>query len=237
MLVTCFSMDRLLVSVTPRFFACKENRISVSPMRMEVGWGFGREVLFETMSRHSVLSSFSLSLFDVIHVFTSEMQSCMPWTEVSIWSGRQESCSWVSSAKDWLDMECRRMSVVRGFVYKINRIGPRTEPCGTPNLSKFEQMMFTAIPLTLATLFRHNSKHQTLQHDCDLFPASLVAVVIKGTIFPRSCLVWHVKKDQNRNQKWWFSFTMLPWYQTQFLKFVSFAADSRIGCMKQRQAS
>ena len=29
MLVTCFSMDRLLVSVTPRFFACKENRISV----------------------------------------------------------------------------------------------------------------------------------------------------------------------------------------------------------------
>ena len=136
MLVTCFSMDRLLVSVTPRFFACKENRISVSPMWMEVGWGFGREVLFETRSRHSVLSSFSLSLFDVIHVFTSEMQSCMPWTEVSIWSGRQESCSWVSSAKDWLDMECRRMSVVRGFVYKINRIGPRTEPCGTPNLSK-----------------------------------------------------------------------------------------------------
>ena len=100
MLVTCFSMDRLLVSVTPRFFACKENRISVSPMRMEVGWGFGREVLFETMSRHSVLSSFSLSLFDVIHVFTSEMQSCMPWTEVSIWSGRQESCSWVSYVCD-----------------------------------------------------------------------------------------------------------------------------------------
>ena len=136
MLVTCFSMDRLLVNVTSRYFACKENRISVTPMWMEVGWGFWREVLFETMSRHSVLSSFSLSLFDVIHVFTSEMQSCMPWTEVSIWSGRQESCSWVSSAKDWFDMECRRMSVVRGFVFKINRIGPRTEPCGTPKLSR-----------------------------------------------------------------------------------------------------
>ena len=27
------------------------------------------------------------------------------------------------------------MSVVRGFVYKMNRIGPRTEPCGTPKLS------------------------------------------------------------------------------------------------------
>ena len=28
------------------------------------------------------------------------------------------------------------MSVVRGFVYKMDRIGPRTEPCGTPKLSK-----------------------------------------------------------------------------------------------------
>ena len=28
------------------------------------------------------------------------------------------------------------MSVVRGFVYKMNRIGPRTKPCGTPKLSK-----------------------------------------------------------------------------------------------------
>ena len=136
MLVTCFSMDRLLASVTPRFFAWKKNRISVSPMWMEVGWGFGREVLLETMSIHSVLSSFRLSLFDVIHVFTSEMKSCMLWTEVFIWSGRQESCSWVLSAKDWLEMECLRMSVVRVFVYKMNRIGPRTEPCGTPKLSK-----------------------------------------------------------------------------------------------------
>ena len=28
------------------------------------------------------------------------------------------------------------MSVVRGFVYKMNRIGPRAEPCGMPKLSK-----------------------------------------------------------------------------------------------------
>ena len=116
---------------------CLQGKQNISVFYSNAGWwGFGREVLFETMSRHSVLSSFSLSLFDVIHVFTSEMQSCMPWTEVSIWSGRQESCSWVSSAKDWLEMECRRISVVKVFVYKMNRIGPRTEPCGTPKLSK-----------------------------------------------------------------------------------------------------
>ena len=28
------------------------------------------------------------------------------------------------------------MSVVRDFVCKMNRICPRTEPCGTPKLSK-----------------------------------------------------------------------------------------------------
>ena len=38
----------------------------------------------------------------------------------------------MSFAKDWLEMECRRISVVKVFVYKMNRIGPRTEPCGTP---------------------------------------------------------------------------------------------------------
>ena len=27
------------------------------------------------------------------------------------------------------------MSVVRGFVYKMNRIGPRPDPCGTLKLS------------------------------------------------------------------------------------------------------
>ena len=134
MLVTCFFMDRLLERL-PRLFACKKNRISVYHVWMEVGWGFGREVLFEAMIRHSVLSLFSLSLFDVIHVFTSEMQCHMPWTEVSIRYGQQESCSWVC-AKDWLDIECRRMSVFRGFVYRMNRMGPSTEPCGTPKLSK-----------------------------------------------------------------------------------------------------
>ena len=43
--------------------------------------------------------------------------------------------SWVC-AKDWLEMECCRMNVVRGFVYRMNRMGHSTEPCGTPKLSK-----------------------------------------------------------------------------------------------------
>ena len=129
MLVTCFSMDRLLVSVTPRFIACKENRISAFPAWMEVGWGFCSRQWADTLFYHH-------SAWVCLMLSISETQSFMPWTKVSIWSGRQELCSWVSSAKDWLEMECRQMSVVRGFAYKMNRIGPRTEPCGTPKLSK-----------------------------------------------------------------------------------------------------
>ena len=41
-------------------------------------------------------------------------------------------------AKDWSEMECCRMSVVRGFVYRMNRMGPSAEPCGTPKLSKVD---------------------------------------------------------------------------------------------------
>ena len=41
----------------------------------------------------------------------------------------------MSSAKDRSEIEYCRMSVVRDFVYKMKRIGPRTDPCGTPKLS------------------------------------------------------------------------------------------------------
>ena len=48
---------------------------------MEIGGGLGKSVLFDAISRYSVLSSLSLSLLAVIHVFTtSEMQSCILWT-------------------------------------------------------------------------------------------------------------------------------------------------------------
>ena len=41
----------------------------------------------------------------------------------------------MSSARDGLAMECCRLSVVRGFVYRMNKMGPRTDPCGMPKLS------------------------------------------------------------------------------------------------------
>ena len=52
---------------------------------MEIGGGFGKCDLLDAISRDSVLSSLSLSLLAVIHVFTFEMQSCMLWTEAFIY--------------------------------------------------------------------------------------------------------------------------------------------------------
>ena len=133
MLVTCFSMNRLLESYSQIF--CLQGKQNISfPYEWKLDECLG-EGFCSRQWADTVLSSCSLSLFDNIHVFTFEMQSCMPWTEVCVSSGRQESCSWVSSEKGWLEMECCRISVVRGFVYKMNRMGPRTEPCGTPKLS------------------------------------------------------------------------------------------------------
>ena len=44
---------------------CLQGKQNISVSCVNGGWV---RVLFEAMSRHSVLSSFSLSLFDVIHI-------------------------------------------------------------------------------------------------------------------------------------------------------------------------
>ena len=76
--------EQIVSVLRPDFFlSARKTKYQYLLCEWRLGEGLG-EVLFETMSRHSVLSAFSLSLFDVIHVFTSEMQSCMPWTEVFI---------------------------------------------------------------------------------------------------------------------------------------------------------
>ena len=36
-------------------------------------------------------------------------------------------------------MEKRLMRVLRGMMYRFKRIGPRTEPCGTPQVSVSER--------------------------------------------------------------------------------------------------
>ena len=131
MFLTCLSVVVLDEIVIPRFLAWVTNGTSELPTRIEVVAESGSIILSYLIRIDSVLSSFSFSLLQSIHNFTSEMQFCICWTVVSKWSGWQESRSRVSSAKDWLEIEWRSIKFESGFVYKMNRVGPRTEPCGT----------------------------------------------------------------------------------------------------------
>ena len=94
-------------------------------------------------------SSFSFSLLPSIHNFISEMQFCTRWTLASKWSDWQESWNLASSAKDWLEIEWRSIKFASGFVYKMNKTGPRTEPGRTPKqkIDGFE-LLFSMVTMT-----------------------------------------------------------------------------------------
>ena len=103
---------------------------------MQVGHGFGKYILFDAIIRDIIWFYHHWAwVYLLSSMSTSEMQFCMLWTEASIWSRWQELYSWVLSAIDLLEMECCQVGVIRGFVYKMNKMGPRTEPCGMPKLS------------------------------------------------------------------------------------------------------
>ena len=130
--VTCWCIDKLLSSVTPRFLTRSEKSTSVSPMRID--WGISPEVdaLLDITSIASVFPSFSCNLFKVIQDLTSETHSCIAEMVVSSWSRELEFRIWVSSANEWWHTEWRSKMSSSGFVYNTNRMGPRTEPWGTP---------------------------------------------------------------------------------------------------------
>jgi len=82
----------------------------------------------------SVLSEFNIKKLQVIHVFMSLRHA---WSLVS-WlgsSGLIDRYNWVSSAQQWMFMECFLIILPKGSMYKVNTIDPSTEPYGTPWLT------------------------------------------------------------------------------------------------------
>ena len=77
--------------VTPKFRAEDENCMSVLPTEIDVGAEVGNFLRFCFIKSTSVFSSFSLSLFDVIHCLMSVIQLCMLWMVFWRSSGKQES--------------------------------------------------------------------------------------------------------------------------------------------------
>ena len=80
----------------------------------------------------SVFEWFNCSRLAFVHWDTSSTQAETLWTRSLAWEGWQNPHIWVSSAyacgmRSWRLISCRRSAV-----YRRNKIGPRTEPCGTP---------------------------------------------------------------------------------------------------------
>ena len=85
--------------------------------------------------RASVLSSFSLSWFSVIHVLMSSVNALSSLVRLVTSLRGADFWSCVSSAKSWGFREWLAMISEGGVVYRTKRTGPSTEPWGTPYMS------------------------------------------------------------------------------------------------------
>ena len=125
-------MDSFESRMNPSFLAESEKRMLWEPRVIESGRETVEGFKEEEKRRASVLSSFSLSRFFVIHVFMSSVHAlCSLVSLVTSLSGA-DFWSCVSSAKTWWFTEWLAMISERGVVYRTKRMGPSTEPWGTP---------------------------------------------------------------------------------------------------------
>ena len=87
----------------------------------------------ELNSIASVFSSYSWSVLPVIRSLMSDTQS---WTLKTVWSmsdGWEDLWSWESSAKGWYSVQWLCNISESGSMYRTKRMGPRTEPWGSPD--------------------------------------------------------------------------------------------------------
>ena len=82
----------------------------------------------------SVLSSLSFSWLLHTHDFISCVHNCRSRLRLRRSFGGVGFWSWVSSANSWWLTEWLAMMSESGVVYKTNRTGPSTKPCGKPNI-------------------------------------------------------------------------------------------------------
>ena len=129
---TWFFKDRWQSRVIPKLLTVSEKGTDALPISKDSGIERAVDILLEEITMTSVLSSLSFSLLSVIQSFMSSMQSRIESMRSGRRSGVAEFWSWESSAYEWWRIEWRSMTAERGVVYNTKRIGPKTDPCGTP---------------------------------------------------------------------------------------------------------
>ena len=130
-------MDSFESRMNPRFLAESEKEMLWEPRVIESGRGMveGFKEDEKGKRRASVLLSFSLSWFSVIHVFMSSVHALSSLVRLVTSLRGADFWSCVSSAKSGWFTEWLAMISERGIVYRTNRMGPSTEPWGTLYMS------------------------------------------------------------------------------------------------------
>ena len=151
-------MDSFESRMNPRFLAESEKEMLGEPRVIESVRGTveGFKEDKKGKRRASVLSSFSLSWFSVIlmsfvHALSSLVRLVTSLRGADFWS-----C--VSSAKSWGFTEWLAMISARGVVYWTKRMGPSTEPWGTPYMrcDDVEDELLTEVDWYLSERYEWN---------------------------------------------------------------------------------
>ena len=134
--MTCFFIDSFESRMNPRFLAESEKGMFWQPRVIESGRKMVEGLTEDEKGkkRASVLLSFNLSWFSVIHVFMSSVHALCSLVRLVTSLIRADFWSCVSSAKRWRFTEWLAMISERGVVYRTKRTGHSTEPWGTPYL-------------------------------------------------------------------------------------------------------
>ena len=118
--------------VTSRFLTESDKGTDTQPTVIKSGKETERNLDFrlEDTIVASVLSSFSLSLFNVIQDLMSSIHFYIERKRSGIWWGGADFWSWKLSAFEWWRTECFSITLERGVVQRTKGTGPRTDPCG-----------------------------------------------------------------------------------------------------------
>ena len=143
-LLTCLVIQSPLSNITPRL-RTSDLGVTGDDLMLTV-WGDSVGTKREAKNITSVLLSLNFSLFDVDHTLMSFRQVtsfCMALWKITY------NC--VSSAYITHLSPCCVMMSCKGALYMVNKIGPITDPCGTP---KRRARSSERVPLMLTVWMR-----------------------------------------------------------------------------------
>ena len=179
---------------TSKFFTWEAGVITREPTWRSGIWGIWR--YFNPMIRISVLSSFSFSIFLAYHSLISQMRASILATQSVPLVELNVVQSWQSLSYIWYCSPCLLMILPRGNIYIVKRIGPNTDPWGTPQVNGelFEFTPFIRTDCFLSERYDLNhwrATSRTPRWDCSPDKRMLWSMVSNAALKSRSNRMTH----------------------------------------------